>query len=204
MAKIIVIEGPDRTGKATQAALLRDYLLCIGKRAVVVEVPIKDSHTYDKIYWMLRTGTAKTFPRIFQALQCLNRLMFQTFELPRLESENDYIIFDRWSLSSVVYGLAESLSEKFVTGLSNVLRTPDFTFVLVGKAHPHEAEDAYERDVILQERVRRLYAAWASQADDRAHGIECSLPRDVIFSEILGVLQAARIVPMPGECKFVV
>ena len=161
MSKIIVFEGADRCGKATQSNLLKEYLVENGSSAARVEVPIRDNHTYKIIYWMLRNGLAKKLPKTFQWLQYLNRLIFQTFILPRLEKKNEYIVFDRWSLSTVVYGVAEGVSKEFCEKLYNGLRRPDFTIILLNKSYQHEAEDVYESDLNLQKNVRNLYADWA-------------------------------------------
>lgn len=163
MSKLIAICGADRCGKYTQTRKLAGHLWSIGKSAAVVEVPVKDNHTYRVIYWMLKNGLAKKLPRVFQFMQYLNRLIFQSFTLPVLERMNDYIIFDRWSLSSVVYGEASGLSRKFGENLYRKLRKPNYTIILLGRAHQHEAEDVYEKDEELQKKVRLLYKQWANE-----------------------------------------
>lgn len=202
MSKIIVVEGPDRVGKFTQTHLLQDYLVSIGKKAVVVEVPIKDKFTYELIYWMLRNGSAKTFPKIFQLLQFMNRWIFQKITLPSLEKTNDYVIFDRWSLSTSVYGLAEGLSRKFVDSLYERLVKPDFTFVLLGPAHEHEAEDVYEKDKSLQSKVRNLYSNLSKSLNEKSHIIDCSRSKEDILSEELAVLVACNLIEMKNTNNF--
>jgi thymidylate kinase len=194
MSKMIVVEGPDRTGKQTQTLRLRDYFVSLGKKAVVVEVPIKGSYTYNIIYWMLRNGLAKKMPHLFQVLQFLNRWTFQCGDLQKLEQNNDYVIFDRWSLSTTVYGLAEGLSLEFVNSLSVRLKKPDYTFVLLGDAHQHEAEDVYEKDAELQRSVRRHYAEWAAQQTHGCSVINCKNPRELITAEMIYTLKTARII----------
>lgn len=194
MSKMIVVEGPDRTGKQTQTLRLRDYFVSLGKKAVVVEVPIKGSYTYNIIYWMLRNGLAKRMPHTFQLLQFLNRWRFQWNMLPKIEQDNDYVIFDRWSLSTSVYGLAEGLSSEFVNSLYVRLKRPDYTFILLGDAHEHEAEDVYEKDGELQKSVRRHYADWASQQTSGCRVINCKNPRELITAEMVYSLKAARII----------
>jgi thymidylate kinase len=202
MSKIIAIEGPDRTGKQTQAKRLRDYLVSAGKRATVVEVPIKDAASYDAAYWMLRNGLAKKLPRTFQTIQFMNRWLFQTRTLPELESKNDIIIFDRWSLSTSVYGRAEGLSPEFVDFFYDKLRKPDYTFILIGEAHGHEPEDVYEKDLQLQRRVRKLYAAWGASHSHESHTINCRNPRDLITAEMVGVLKGLGIITNTSGVNF--
>lgn len=161
MSKIIVIEGPDRVGKATQSRLLCDYARkTLNKRAEVVEVPIKSPVTYRLIYWMLGNGLAKKFPKLFQWIQFANRKIFQVTRLASLMRKNDYIIFDRWSLSTVVYGEAEGVPREWSEKLAERLVIPDHTILLLGNPQLNETEDVYESDLCLQEKVRSLYEDW--------------------------------------------
>jgi len=196
MAKIIAIEGADRCGKATQAAFLKGYIISTGKTATIVEVPIKDSITYHVIYWMLRNGLAKKFPKLFQWLQCHNRLIFQWTKLSQLEHQYDYIIFDRWSLSSVVYGRAEGVDAEYCEDLYRRLRKPDFTVLLLGASYAHEAEDVYEADSVLQQKVRGLYAEWGDMHPKESHVFDgTGLTKEKVADDIMKVLRIWRIIP---------
>ena len=194
MSKFIVIEGPDRVGKATQAEMLKQWLIKNDRSAIVFEVPIHDGLTYDVIYWMLGNGLAKKMPKLFQGLQCLNRWIFQTFDLISLEHRYDYIIFDRWSPSTTVYGVAEGLKRDDADKLYSLLRKPDYTFVLLGESHNHEAEDVYEADSELQKKVRKGYAEWAAEKPTERKVLECVRPRDEITKDIVRTLKNAGLV----------
>lgn len=194
MSKIIVIEGADRCGKATQAKLLREYLVSFGIMSTIVEVPIKSVVTYRIIYWMLRNGFAKKYPKLFQVFQFLNRKIFQIFTLPSLEQECDVIIFDRWSLSTIVYGGAAGVPEKFTVDLFNRLRQPDHTFVLIGESFPHEAEDVYEADLDLQKEVRIRYTTWAVDNPSNVTAISCKQDKKKIAKQIREVLKSKKII----------
>lgn len=193
MSKIIVIEGPDRVGKQTQTNLLKQTLMSHGMLSTVVEVPIKSAITYRVIYWMLRNGLAKKFPKIFQWFQYLNRKVFQVWRLPRLEEQYDVIIMDRWSLSTIVYGIAEGVPEKFTLDLADKLRKPDYTIILHGEAFAHEAEDAYEADSDLQKKVRLEYAKWAINNVDVCTLVDCRMPKKIVARNIKEALQRKRI-----------
>jgi dTMP kinase len=193
MSKFIVIEGPDRVGKATQVRLLQKKLIEKNKVVATVEVPLRSNFVYHLIYWMLGNGLAKKFPKIFQWLQYFNRQIFQWKILPKLESECDYIIMDRWSLSTLVYGAATGVQERFTKKLCDRLRQPDYTFILHGPAHKHEAEDVYESDAQLQILVRGLYAAWASQNHDESLVIDCTLSKEEIADLIIERLYTKKL-----------
>jgi len=196
MSKIIVLEGADRCGKATQSRMLCNYLNDRGKSAVLIEVPIWDRTTYGLIYWMLGNGLAKKLPKLFQWLQCINRWIFQTFTLISLEHRYDYVIFDRWSLSTSVYGRATGLSESYVDGLYEVLRRPDFTILLIGKSHRHVAEDAYERDHELQAAVRFIYRDWASRHSEDVHVANSERSKEEVHEEILAALNSKGLIAL--------
>jgi len=194
-AKIIVVEGPDRVGKFTQALLLKEYIEKKGMFVKLIEVPIRSAVTYRLIYWMLRSGTAKKYPKIFQVIQFLNRKIFQMFRLPKLQSFYDVIIFDRWSLSTVVYGAATGVSEKFTSILTKLLKKPDHTLIFLGRSFPHEAEDVYETDSNLQDNVRMLYSQWASNNLEVSTVINCRGEKKRIAKMIQSTLEEKDILP---------
>ena len=196
MSKMIVVEGPDRVGKFTQTHLLKEYITRIGLAAVVVEVPIRSAITYRVIYWMLQNGLAKKFPKIFQWFQFINRKIFQMYTLPVLEEHYDFIIMDRWSLSTIVYGIAEGVPKAYTIGLAKKLREPDFTIILFGEAHEHIAEDSYEVDASLQARVRLEYAKWALENPKTTKLINCNQDHEIIAKKIKNILQEKRILPI--------
>ena len=194
MSKIIVIEGADRCGKFTQSNLLKGYIDSLGLKSTIVEVPIRSLVTYKVIYWMLHNGTAKRFPKIFQWFQFLNRKIFQTFTLPFLEMDNDVIIFDRWSLSTTVYGAAEGVPESFTKKLADWLRKADHTIILHGQSFNHTAEDVYEADTNLQRNVRMLYAQWAADHPEECTLVNSRQSREDIHNYICSTLVSKGIV----------
>jgi dTMP kinase len=194
MSKIIVFEGPDRCGKKTQTHLLRNYLATKAYRSTIIEVPVYGNPTYQVIYWMLGNGLAKKFPKLFQWFQYFNRKIFQTFFLPSLLRNNDYIILDRWSLSTIVYGSAEGVDVAFSELLASKLIYPDYTILLLGKSHMQHAEDVYEADDSLQKSVKKLYENWSTQNSSVSSIINCSLTREEVFDQVKSSLQNANII----------
>lgn len=158
----IVIEGADRTGKCTQASLLASELRSRGFKVAEVEVPYKNGLTYRLIYRMLKTGSALKYKHMFQFVQFMNKLLFECMDFPNLKSAgNDYVVLDRWALSSVAYGRATGIDEGFVMPLFNQLFEPDCTIILHGPAYPKLGIDSYERNTKLQDDVRDIYKQWA-------------------------------------------
>jgi thymidylate kinase len=170
--------------------MLCDYIrVVLDKKVKLVEVPIHDNMTYRLIYWMLGSGLAKKFPKIFQWLQVLNRWIFQTTSLVSLEHEYDYIVFDRWSLSTISYGVAEGLGREFLDRLYRLQRRPDFTVVLLGSSHEHVAEDVYERDSQLQEKTRSVYSEWCRENSKESCNVNCNGTKKEVFDRVIESLK---------------
>ena len=102
---------------------------------------------------------------------------------------------DRWSLSTVVYGAAEGVSKEYTLELAKHLREPDYTIILHGKSHSHEAEDSYESDSELQQKVRIEYARWAFENSERASLVNCNNDKKIIARQIQETLQLNKILP---------
>lgn len=190
MARLIVIEGPDKVGKETQSKLLEKYLTMCGNRVRRVEVPVHDGITYHLIYWMLRNGFAIRHPNIFQFVQFLNKWFFQTVALPWLKMRNDYIIFDRWAVSAVVYGDATGVNMGFNRWLYRRLKKANVTVILMGPAFDanNENDDTYEKSSSLQSLVRVGYKFWV-QGDNGSDLVSADQPRESVFRAILNTLR---------------
>lgn len=191
--RIVVIEGPDKMGKATQSALLLASLALQERkddtplRVTQQEIAAQDGITYDKIYKMLETGDATKFPATFQAFHTSNRLIWQAQQLPKLASKFDVLILDRWTISSWVYGLASGVDEDEIQCLCEDLIKPDLVFVFLGASFktPERPDDCYEADTGFQEKVRELYGSWVVRNRDVAIGVDANRPREVIAEELL-------------------
>jgi thymidylate kinase len=160
MATLIAIEGPDKVGKETQSKLLANALRTFGHVTKRVEVPVRGGLTHKAIYWMLNNGHAFRHKTLFQFMQFMNILMFQESTLQELESLCDFIVLDRWKMSTDVYGKASGVDEKFVDQMVAQVREPAVTFVLLGDPFndPRRGDDEYESNTEFQKKVREMYA----------------------------------------------
>jgi thymidylate kinase len=183
MPLLIAIEGPDKVGKATQTKLL-DAALNVEPSRIVApfEIPYNDANTYDKIYAMLKDGSAGQYPHAFQAFHAANRMVWQQEHLKKCQA--DVVLLDRWNPSSWVYGRAAGLSDEFLSSVLDHVRPADFVVVLDGKPMA-EATDTYEADVEFMSTVRNGYHRWAKENSDRAVLVEANRPREVVQGEIL-------------------
>jgi thymidylate kinase len=162
MAKVLVVEGPDKVGKETQSKMLERAFVNAGYRTLRVEVPSKSCpRTHALIYKMLHDGSAKRWPNFFQFVQFLNKFLFQLLVMPALLKNVDILILDRWSLSAIIYGNATGVNLRFNEFLYNRLMKPDMTLVFHGKSYRRlSADDSYEKDADLQEKVAIAYHTW--------------------------------------------
>lgn len=187
--KVLVFEGPDKSGKETQSRLTVETLRKQGARVIRVEVPCRSARwTHGLIYWMLRNGWAKRLPNAFQAVQFLNKLSFQLLDLPAMLRDHDVVVLDRWSLSSIVYGDATGVHRGFNRLLSRLLRKPDRTIVFAERSYRRDSEqdDSYEKDTDLQARVRAGYREWASTHADHFL-VDNSRSVDEVHREVINV-----------------
>lgn len=186
-ATIIAIEGPDKVGKQTQTNMLVQALKREHHKVKLIEVPVRDLLTHKLIYWMLRNGRAKTWPNVFQTLQFFNKWLFQV-KLLFLRWTYDYVILDRWALSSIVYGDAGGANKTYNRFLYWFLREPDVTLILVGAARSGEVTDAYEKDNVLQTNVRKGYAEWYLEHPRYIQLVDNMGTRDEVHRRIIRTL----------------
>lgn len=192
LAKLVAIEGPDKVGKQTQTKMLAHALRRYGDRVAQVEVPFNDKATHRLIYWMLRTGRAKTYPNAFQFVQFLNKLVFQWTVLLFLRLTNDYVVLDRWSLSAIVYGDATGVNSTFNRVLYHLLARPAATLILHGSPFKRNTvDDVYEKDSDLQVAVRKGYYGWAMEHPEDHDLINNQGTKDEVHDRITSAVSAA-------------
>lgn len=188
--KSFVIEGPDKVGKATQSNLLFDAVDDLGIRCHRIEVPSKNHACYDKIYDMLRrredgTAPAHDHPEIFQTYQAANRFDIQEDLRLSAQGGNVVVIFDRWHVSSWVYGLTAGMLPSKLDVISEGVLEPDITFILDGKGfdRPETQDDAYEDDAGFQDRVRARYAEHDRGVTSVVH-LDADRPKKLVHEDI--------------------
>lgn len=184
MVKIISFEGQDGLGKSTQVAKIAKHLTDAGKSVRVVKLPRYDKLTGRLILKMLRTGIASRFPNLFQIVQWLDKIIFQTFTLNFLLSKYDYILFDRWHASMWAYGLASGANERLTNLLVSTLRDTDMTCVFYGTCKRSESNDEYEANKDMQRSVALHYILWTC-LHSNVVTIDSDRPEQVITTYII-------------------
>lgn len=162
----IIVEGLDSLGKSLQTRRLVEHLENTGHKVARVKSPFDDGFTCPIIYWMLKNGLARRVPNVFQFVHFFNKVIFQLFVLPKLLRENDFIVFDRWSISMWAYGVMDGANATLTRWMLSCIAEPDFTVILDGVRHSRDrADDSYEADTNYQKRVRLMYVQWAIDID---------------------------------------
>lgn len=166
----IAIEGCDAIGKATQTRLLASRINRLGFRSSkLIEVPVQDNVSYDKIYEMLDDGRAKQYPATFQALHILNRVLYQESALKDDIAKHDVMIFDRWNASSYAYGRASGVSHDELMCELTMVHDVDLTIILDGEPFAKSDKDTYEADAEFQACVRQSYIEWGKSQQTKGH-----------------------------------
>jgi dTMP kinase len=163
--QLIAFEGLDQSGKQTQAARLRDHLAARGHKARVVSFPDYTTHIGGEIASAL-AGEREYGADVMQLLYVANRYEWRT-RVQQWLDEGWFIIADRYLASSVAYGEAFGLDPVWLFDMQRFLPRPAVTIFLdiapetaVGRKATDR--DRYERDLLLQRRVRESYRRLAS------------------------------------------
>jgi thymidylate kinase len=170
MAKLVVVEGHDKSGKFTQSIGLVVELRKHGYSAVRIEPAKETLPAFRKlIYWMLDTGWARRLPNTFQLVQFCNKVFFQLFRLPGWTRNYDFVVLDRWALSGYVYGSVEGVNPWLNEWMFNRLKRADITLILTGTSYqrPEAGDDSYEKDAVLQRNVKEEYWLVGASTEER-------------------------------------
>lgn len=111
---IVAIEGVDGSGKSTSIHLVKKELESKGLRVGVIDLPDRYNSTGSLIHGILKSGNRNNYsPYYIASLFALNRYeTIKNITINKLVTEQDVLIFDRYFLSNLIYGLT-SLNNKY-------------------------------------------------------------------------------------------
>lgn len=135
--KIIVFEGADETGKSTQLEKVKESLQEKGYSVYTEKYPMYGAYLGDTILNTLKEGTDYlnrppvnsapgpiTNGTIFSLLQCVNKFVTMNSLFNAYNSKTyDYILLDRYIMSSVIYDEARIESIMNVEAYKNTVDT---------------------------------------------------------------------------------
>ena len=176
---LVGIEGVDAVGKRTQSSLLTAWLRSKGVATSTISFPDYGTVIGREIKNYL-VGNRTYSPEVGHMLYAINR-QEKKADLERLLSSSDVVIVNRYSASNYAYGMAKGLKLDWLMNLEEGL--PKADLVLVLDAPPSALttrrgpnKDRYERNMDLQEKVRRVYLQLSKELGwtvvNAAQGIE--------------------------------
>lgn len=178
---IIVIEGGDAMGKATQSKLLAAKL-----DAVRFSLPFYESPAGQAILSNLRGEWTAAYlasndgrhapskhmnAMVLQSLMMMNRLELMP-EIKATLQEGKPVVFDRYTPSALVYGGVDGLDVGWVELINSAMPPADVCILLDGPVatgfeRRSERRDRYEKDHAFLQRVREEYLAIFQRAPSR-------------------------------------
>lgn len=149
-----------------------------------------DAEMAEKTIGKLRSDWGHDKALIIQALMCVDKLEHQDKLIRFYEEDYNLLILDRYSMSGMVYGMADGLEKGWLHTIMQTLIDPDLTFVLdisveeSMKRRP-ERRDYYERNDIKLQRVRNLYVDQVKEQPECCFVVDGSLPQEEVTNRIV-------------------
>ncbi|MCS6767365.1 MAG: dTMP kinase [Candidatus Nitrosocaldus sp.] len=163
---MVVIEGPDKAGKSTQARMLNDSLMSMGYRTAVMSFPDYSTPIGREIDAFLH-GRREYPLQVKHMLLSANRWEKKE-EIERLLASSDILILNRYYQSNIVYGVANGLDQQWLEMLDRCLPREDLVIVLhvsadvaLERARMNSHKDEFENMHMLR-LVSSLYMEMAS------------------------------------------
>jgi dTMP kinase len=163
---LIVIEGSDKAGKATQTQMLKEALEKKSVSVATLAFPVYDTKIGEEIRALLH-GEREYPIQVRHMLLSANRWEKKE-EIERLLKENDIVILNRYYQSNLVYGLASGLNIEWLKALDEGLPKEDIVIVLdvapeVSIQRMSNKGDIFEMSDDIMNNVSKLYRELAGK-----------------------------------------
>ncbi len=201
--KFIVLEGPDRCGKSTQAKMLYNQLVALGKEVVLTREP-GGTPTAEKIRQIVLEPGLDVRPMAELFLYEASRAQHtQEKILPALE-EGKIVICERYTMSTCAYqGYGRGIDLKTIDTLNKIatLNTkPDLTlvFLMSDKYFTERGEYLFsdrleQEDLAFRQKMRQGYLDMI-QKTPNAHLIDADKNISEIQAQLLQLLKEHHII----------
>lgn len=147
---IINIESPDNVGKTTLINSIKNLEI---PNVSFLSFPNEASES-GKITRKILNNEVDLSSTILQAAFIVN--FYEQIELLRqYKNSSDFLILDRYYLSSLAYTQASTEIDNNVLKLISEHPQPNITFYIEGKQRKESAEDKHDSDIQLQKKVRK-------------------------------------------------
>ena len=197
----IVLEGPDRSGKSTQASLLKQWLTEKGYSVVLTREP-GGTAVSEKIRSILLDPSVKIGPFAEMFLFAASRSQHMTEIIKPAIAAGNIIISDRFTMSTEAYqGYGRGLPLDAIRQINNIATEeikPDITIVFKVsekefdkriREEEKNSPDRFEReDIDFRNKIIRAYSDFSSRKD--INSIDASKSIEKIQSEIRAIISA--------------
>ena len=199
----VTLEGIDRSGKTTQAALL---LRALGEEAVGVREP-GGTAAGERVRELLKDAAVQLSPEAEALLFAAARAELVSEVIRPALEEGRVVVSDRFLDSSLAYqGAARGLGVEEVERVNRFATgglEPDLTLLLdiePGAARARGGkDDRFESEgEALQERVAGAYLALAADSPERWRRIAADRDPAAVHGDVLAAVAAARSAPAGG------
>jgi dTMP kinase len=193
---LIAFEGLDQSGKQTQAERLRDRLKAEGHKSRLVAFPDYGTSIGEEIARALQ-GERDYGADVMQLLYVANRYERRR-DLERWLEGGLILVSDRYTASSVAYGVAFGLDRSWLSDMQKYLPPASLTILLdlspeAAAARKSLDRDRYERDLELLGRVREEYRRLS---DDPSWAvIDGEQSRDQIAEDVFTAVTSRLVLP---------
>ncbi len=200
--KFIVLEGPDRCGKSTQAKLLYNYLLEHGCDAVLTREP-GGTPTAEKIRQIVLEPGLDVRPVAELLLYEASRAQHTQEKIIPALQEGKVVICERYTMSTCAYqGYARGLDLKMIETVNDIATAglkPDLTlvFLMSDKYFSSRGEylfsDRLEReDMEFRKNMRQGYKNMVGRTEN-AYLIDADADVDAIRARVIELLKERHI-----------
>lgn len=203
--KFIVLEGPDRCGKSTQAKLLYNYLLEQGFEVVLTREP-GGTPTAEKIRQIVLEPGLDVRPMAELLLYEASRAQHTQEKIIPALQEGKIVICERYTMSTCAYqGYARGIDLKLIHTVNDIATTgikPDLTlvFLMSDKYFSSRGEylfsDRLEReDIEFRQHMRQGYKNLV-QNTPNAYLLDADADVDHIHEQVITLLSEHNICPL--------
>ena len=201
--KFIVLEGPDRCGKSTQAKMLVNALLTHGKDVVLTREP-GGTPTAEQIRQIVLQPGLDVRPMAELFLYEASRAQHtQEKILPALE-EGKIVVCERYTMSTAAYqGYGRGIDLKMIDTLNQIATlglTPDLTLVYLmsDKYFTQRGEYLFsdrleQEDLRFRQQMRQGYLKLIKNTPN-AHLIDADSNIDAIHAQVVELLHKYKII----------
>jgi dTMP kinase len=203
---LLVLEGPEGTGKSTQLRRLAEWLSALGRTVIAVREP-GGTIVGDEIRRILLDPVSEIVPRAEALLFMASRAQLVEREIRPALDMGATVLVDRFFLSTYAYqGVGRGLPTEEIRAANAIATTnlvPDLTLLFVmpvedglTRAARRGDRDRMERaELAFHERVAGAFQTFATSDWQRAHpecgpilSIDATGTEDVVFQRVVQAL----------------